>query len=162
MKLNQTVLIVDDDSTVRKILTRVAGDVGFAKIIEARDGVEAFKQYQIYKPYLVLLDIHMPGISGLEVLDTLRKFDPNARIIIMTGMVKKEYILQAAKKGALHYLRKDLPYRDVTARLKGLLQTQELIDERTERERLLDDLSSLEIPNDISSIDPIYAEINRL
>ena len=103
MKLK--VLVVDDDPTVRDVLTTLLGFDGF-EVVSAPDGPTALQLAKTLDPDIVLLDVVMPGIDGLEVCRTLRNRAPDTRIVMLTGRGAAEDELDGVAAGAHAYLKK--------------------------------------------------------
>jgi two-component system, chemotaxis family, chemotaxis protein CheY len=82
------ILVVDDSALSRRILRRILEAAGHA-IHEADDGMVALERYAIAHPDLVLLDMTMRGMHGLDVLGKLRELDPNARVIVATADIQR-------------------------------------------------------------------------
>jgi DNA-binding NarL/FixJ family response regulator len=102
------VLIVDDHSVVREgIRTVLAGDPRLAVVGEAGDATAAVAQAELARPDVVLLDITMPGTSGLDAVPRLLAVSPRSRILMLSVHDNTEYVLQAVRAGAHGYLRKD-------------------------------------------------------
>ena len=102
------VLIVDDHSVVREgIRTVLAGDTGLSVVGEAGSVSEALERASHVQPDVILLDITMPGTSGLEAVPQLLTTVPAARILMLSVHDNTEYVLQAVRAGAHGYLRKD-------------------------------------------------------
>lgn len=102
------VLIVDDHSVVREGIRHVlAGDPGVTVVGEAGDTPAAIAQTELAKPDVVLLDITMPGASGLEAVPRLLSVSPRTRVLMLSVHDNTEYVLQAVRAGAHGYLRKD-------------------------------------------------------
>lgn len=103
------VLIVDDHtlfrSGVRLLLQR---HEGFEVVGEADDGLEGVKRAKQLKPDVVLLDLHMPGTSGLEAVPLLREEVPQAQVIMLTVSEDAEDLLEALRAGARGYLLKNI------------------------------------------------------
>ena len=104
------ILIVDDDASMRYSLNRMLEGQGFVVSL-AKNGVEALERFDQDKPELVIMDIRMPGQSGLEVLKTLKERDPKALVILMTAFGTTETAIEAMKFGAFDYILKpfDIP-----------------------------------------------------
>ena len=107
------ILIVDDSRTSRKILRRILEDNGFTIIGEAVNGEEGYLKYQELKPDLVTLDITMPKMDGLEALRLIKKFDENAKAVMITAAGQKEKMLLAIKSGAADFIAKPYEGSDV-------------------------------------------------
>jgi two-component system chemotaxis response regulator CheY len=107
MNFKGTVLLVDDEPHIRKFVALMLKQVGVSTIIEAANGHEAIAQYQQENPDLVLLDINMPVMDGLETLQQLRQINPEAVVVMLTSMVNRQNVDQALALGATNYIRKD-------------------------------------------------------
>ena len=101
------VMIVDDDPLISKVIS--AGLRDLAEIILAHDGSEVVRKYQEYTPDMVILDIHLPSISGLDLLNKLLELDPHAYIIMLSADSSKNNVLQTKFKGAKGFLTKPFP-----------------------------------------------------
>jgi len=99
------ILMVDDSGVSRRMLRKALGP-GEHEILEAQDGMSALEQYGLQQPDLVLLDLTMPGIHGLEVLDKLIELDPQARVIIATADIQRSTRTLAEEGGALGFVTK--------------------------------------------------------
>ena len=107
------ILIVDDSRTSRKILRKILEDNGYTVIGEAVNGEDGYIKYQELKPDLVTLDITMPKMDGLESLRLIRKFDPEAKAVMITAAGQKEKMLLAIKSGAADFIAKPYEGSDV-------------------------------------------------
>lgn len=107
------ILIVDDSRTSRKILRKILEDSGYTVIGEAVNGEDGYIKYQELKPDLVTLDITMPKMDGLESLRLIRKFDPEAKAVMITAAGQKEKMLLAIKSGAADFIAKPYEGSDV-------------------------------------------------
>jgi len=104
--MSPSILIVDDDKLLSSILATTVQRAGYNVVGQASNGHEAVQLYRQLKPDLVLLDIIMPDMSGLEVLKEIRSLDPEARVIICSALGHQDMIIQALKAGALDFLVK--------------------------------------------------------
>lgn len=101
------VLIADDHSVVRKGICQMINDESDMEVAEeAKDGVDALKKARDVKPDIVLLDIAMPHLSGLEVISMIKDAVPEANIIILSMYARESFVHQALKSGALGYILK--------------------------------------------------------
>ena len=89
------VLVADDSSTMRKIILRSLQAVGVPSAIEAADGAEALSLFKRGEFDLVLTDWNMPKKNGLEVIQEIRKIDPDVKIIMVTTEAEKSRVLEA-------------------------------------------------------------------
>ena len=105
------VLVVDDDPNVQEILREFLSAKGY-EIITAGDGAEGLRRVKEERPHLILLDIQMPKMDGLEVLRRLREIDKEVSVIMITSVNEQEIARQAIELGAFDYIVKplDLPY----------------------------------------------------
>lgn len=127
-------LVVDDDTMVRQLVSAIAGDIGF-EIREANDGVEAIniiKSGNIFD--VVIADIRMPGLGGLELLKFLGSFSPHPVIILVTGYGSVEIAREAMLCGAFEYLTKPFDIRLVEKTLEAAVYHKKLLDEYQEEE----------------------------
>jgi CheY-like chemotaxis protein len=114
---SKTILIVDDEPSIREVLSgyfeHQYGPRGFT-IETAADGAEALAAVRRRRPALILLDIDMPGMSGVEALRAVRAIDPRIPVIMVTGNADSRVAGQVIKDGAYSYLPKPVkfPYLD--------------------------------------------------
>ncbi len=116
------ILLIDDSALSRSILKRALGN-GYT-YLEAVDGMSGLENYFLEKPDLVILDITMPGLSGLDVLTKLREMDPHARVIIGTADVQDFSRKQAEDLGAFGFIVKPFDSEAVQEIVKKALETQ--------------------------------------
>jgi two-component system chemotaxis response regulator CheY len=124
MNFQGSILLVDDEAHIRKYVSLILKQLGVAKVIEAGNGEEAIVSYQSLKPDLVLLDISMPLMNGLETLKKLKEIDPEAMIIMLTSMVNRQSIDEALALGAANYIRKDTPKEEIAQAIKETLDSR--------------------------------------
>jgi len=102
------ILIVDDHTVVRKGLKAlILTEADLEVVGEAGDGEEAVRRARILKPDVILMDMSMPKMDGVEAITEIKKEDPEARILVLTSFAEDKKILAAIKAGALGYLLKD-------------------------------------------------------
>jgi DNA-binding response OmpR family regulator len=113
------ILIVDDEADIVDFLTTVLADEGY-KTEVARDGLEALERIEANVPSLVILDLMMPRMSGMEVLDSLRKKapDPRPSIIVLSAKSTHHDILQALENGADDFIPKPFELEDLLLRVR--------------------------------------------
>ncbi len=112
----QTILIVDDDKSIRYSLKRMME--GKYSILTAQNGEEALERVKESFPDLILMDIKMPGRSGIDVLREIKLIDPKSPVIIMTAYGTTETAIEAMKYGAFDYILKPFPI----PQMKGLVE----------------------------------------
>ena len=130
------VLIVDDDQSSLNMLEEFLEEEGFG-VVTASDGVEAIEKIREEDLDIILTDLKMPGVDGIEVLKTAKKVDANLHVVIVTGYASLETALQAIKEGAYDYITKPFRLEEVLIVLKNVSEKVEL--ERDKR-GLLEDL----------------------
>lgn len=113
-------LIVDDQHGVRRLLFEAFNDEGY-RVRMAGGGIEALKMVSQEMPDLVLLDIKMPVMSGLETLAELRKISKDMPVLMMTAYGDLEVVEQAKKLGVMHYIIKPFDLNELKMTVKGLL-----------------------------------------
>lgn len=102
------VLVADDHSVVREGLRHVlTGAPGFEVVAEAATAAEALALAERHTPDVIVLDISMPGGSGLGIVEQLRRQQPNARILMLSIHDQREYVVESVRAGAHGYIRKD-------------------------------------------------------
>ncbi len=112
----QTILIVDDDRAIRYSLKRMLEEK--YSILTAQNGEEALDQVKSSSPDLIIMDIKMPGRSGMELLKEIKSIDPKSLVIMMTAYGTTETAIEAMKYGAFDYILKPFP----------ILQMKELVE----------------------------------
>lgn len=118
------ILLIDDSGLSRTLFKRALGDEGYA-FLEAVDGMSGLELYFLEKPDLVILDLTMPGINGLDVLARLREMDPQARVVIGTADVQDFSRLEAERLGAVDFILKPFNARNVQAVVSNALAKAE-------------------------------------
>lgn len=112
------ILLVDDESHIRKYVALILKQMGSPAIVEVANGQEAVAQYRLDRPDLVLLDVNMPQMDGIETLRHLMAFDPDAIVIMLTSLANRQTVEQALELGAANYIRKDTPKEEIAAALR--------------------------------------------
>ena len=133
-----SILIVDDEVSILNSLSSILEDEGY-EVSVAKSGVEALKQCAVNPPELMMLDIWMPEMDGLETLRRLRELVPHTQVMMMSGHGSIETAVKAIKLGAYDYIEKPLSLENVTLRVKHALDQHRLEQEnrtlRTKVER---------------------------
>ena len=119
--MTHKLLLVDDSGLARRSMRAMLEPAGF-EVIEAEDGMAALERYSIDKPDLVILDLVMKGMYGLDVLTKLRQLDPEARVVVVSADVQQssQDMVQAA--GAIGFLNKPVERERVLSLLRGALE----------------------------------------
>jgi DNA-binding response OmpR family regulator/two-component sensor histidine kinase len=127
IKLNEktTILVVDDDQQIREVLTELLNEDPFT-VINASSAEEALAIYVNSKPDLILLDIMLGGMSGLELTQLIRRNDQITPIIIISGEQNIESAIEALRFGANDYIMKPFGLEHIEQSVKRLMKTSEL------------------------------------
>ena len=107
-------LIVDDDPTYCRVLARAMEGRGFSVMV-AHDVRQAIDMAEENRPRFAVVDLHMPGPSGLALVARMRQLDANARIVVLTGYASIATAIEAIKIGATHYLAKPAKVDEIVA-----------------------------------------------
>jgi two-component system nitrate/nitrite response regulator NarL len=103
------IVVIDDHTLFRRgIIALLQREEGFALVGEAADGLEGVRRVTELKPDVVLLDLHMPGVSGLDAMKSILEEAPGTRVVMLTVSEQAEDLMAALKTGALGYLLKNI------------------------------------------------------
>jgi DNA-binding NarL/FixJ family response regulator len=122
------VLIADDHRIVRQGLRHVCELGGLTVVGEAEDGREAVKLTWQLQPDVILMDINMPVLDGVQATRLIVEANPSARVIILTMYRQDRYVFEAVKAGARGYLLKDIGEQDLIAAIRAVHQGDALIN----------------------------------
>ncbi len=125
------ILVVDDEFSIREILNDVLSNEGFT-IYTAENGIEALKIIQESSPDLVITDMKMPKMGGMELLYQINSMRNKVITIMMTGFATVETAVEAIKKGAYDYIMKPFQFSDLLRVIEHALEKQRLIKENLE------------------------------
>ena len=100
------ILIVDDAAFMRKVIKDTLSKSGYTDLYEAVDGADAVEKYNEIQPDLVLMDIPMPNMDGLEALKTIRGKDGNANVVMCSAMGQESMVIDAVRSGAKDFIVK--------------------------------------------------------
>ena len=117
------ILVVDDSGLARRGTRRVLEGAGYA-VAEAEDGMAALERYFVEKPDLVVLDLVMKGMYGIDVLAKLRQLDPEARVIVLSADIQTSSRQMVTDAGAAAFLNKPVTSEDLLAAVSGALETK--------------------------------------
>lgn len=119
----ETVVVVDDDGMMRDMLKITLRGDGYSVIGEAANGVEAVSKCGNLKPDVVLLDINMPQMDGLQALTEIHKICPDTIVIMISAEATMEKVSEAIKKGAAGFVVKPLNAANVLERVSACLRS---------------------------------------
>lgn len=134
------ILIVDDEPSNVSILERMLKRAGYINISGTTDGRAAVELYREARPDLLLLDLHMPDLGGLELIETLKDENPSGTflpIIAITGDTSPETRLRALLLGVQGFLTKPVEYLDTMFRIRNLLEIQRFVRQLDDENQLL-------------------------
>lgn len=104
--MSYRILLVDDSKVMRLMLIKILKSAGYEIAGEACDGQKAIEQYKALQPDLVTMDITMPNMSGIEAVQTIKAYDPNARIVMCSAMGQNFLMMEAMNAGARNFIIK--------------------------------------------------------
>ncbi len=122
MRFNGKVLLVDDEAHIRKFVGLILKKFCYPTIIEASDGIEALALFAQKKPDLVLLDVNMPNLDGIQTLERMLRLAPDANVVMLTSLVNRQTVEECVRLGALGYIRKDTPREEIGAQLERIMK----------------------------------------
>ncbi len=128
--MSGTICLVDDEPSILNTLSSILEDEGY-QVMVAKTGEEALKVIQMEPPDIVILDIWMPELDGLEVLKRVREQFPNMMVIMMSGHGSVETAVKATKLGAYDYLEKPLDLEKVAILVRNALHQRKLEEENS-------------------------------
>jgi len=122
MPFTGKILLVDDEPHVRKYIGLLARGLGSPVIIEAANGEEALARYAEESPDLVLLDVNLPGMDGVQILSAILAQDPDAVVVMLTSLANRQTIEESLRLGAVGYIRKDTPKEAIITELAEIIR----------------------------------------
>lgn len=122
MKFAGKILLVDDEAHIRKYLLLIIKQLGRPTLVEAVNGEDALVVFQRENPEVVLLDVNMPKMGGIETLKRLKALNPNCVVIMLTSLANRETVEQALENGASGYIRKDTPKEEIATVLTETIE----------------------------------------
>jgi DNA-binding NarL/FixJ family response regulator len=129
------ILVVDDQSMVRAGFRMLLGDEPDIEVVaEAADGLEAVAQTARFHPDVVLMDIRMPRLDGLEATRRILAADPSARVLILTTFGLEDYVYEALRAGASGFVLKDDPPEQLLAAVRTVAEGDALLSPAVTRQ----------------------------
>jgi DNA-binding NtrC family response regulator len=156
------ILVVDDEKIFRESLYHWFIEEGF-EVTPVDSGEEALKVFEVDKFDIILLDIKMPGMSGLDLLGKIKNIDPHATIIMITAFASVTTAIQALKEGAYDYVTKPVDPEELTHLIHKALKDRELVNENRKLKERIDDLIKPDnLIGDSPEMRKIYELINTV
>jgi CheY-like chemotaxis protein len=121
MNFQGKILLVDDEAHIRKYVGLILKSICTPTIVEANNGLEAIELYPRENPDLVLLDVNMPQMDGIETLKRLKEVDADCLVVMLTSLANRQTIEQALEYGAVNYIRKDTPKDEIARALSEII-----------------------------------------
>ena len=118
-----SILIVDDTAFTRLVLRNMFEKLGIEVVAEADSGEEAVRNYCLYRPSLVIMDITMPGMNGLAASRKIIELDKDAKIIICSAVARRDTVIKAIQAGARDFIAKPLQFERIEWAVQHLLET---------------------------------------
>ncbi|MFN4223375.1 MAG: chemotaxis protein CheY [Fervidobacterium nodosum] len=116
------VLVVDDAAFMRMMLKDILTKAGHEVVGEAANGVEAVEKYKELKPDVVTMDITMPEMNGIDAIKEIKKFDPNATVIVCSAMGQQAMVIEAIQAGAKDFIVKPFQAARVIEAIQKVLK----------------------------------------
>jgi DNA-binding NtrC family response regulator len=159
---SHTILIVDDDADSRAVLDDVLTEQGFTVAVaaDARSGLDLVRQH---RPAVVLLDLDMPGMSGLQALPEIQAIEPEIPVIILTGEARVPTVVEAMRRGAYDYLTKPWRAEELLLRLHRALERRTLAEEvRALRQKLQEAAPRRDLMGSSSAVAEVVRQVEQV
>jgi DNA-binding NarL/FixJ family response regulator len=126
---DRRILIVDDHPLFRQGLCRLIEEGGgFSVVAEASNGHEAIRQADIHRPDITMIDVQLPGVTGLNIARILKKQHPTMRIVILSMYIDDDRLFEAVRVGASAFLTKDLEGAELIRSLEQVAMGEQIIN----------------------------------
>lgn len=116
------IMVVDDAAFMRMMLIDALAKNGYDDFVEAENGREAFEKYKTLRPDMVIMDITMPEMDGLEALKAIRQFDPQAQVIMCSAMGQESMVIDAIRSGAKDFIVKPFKAERIIKTVETILK----------------------------------------
>ena len=148
--MSVTVLLVDDHPIIRQGLrTLLEGDPEFKVVGEAGDGIEALQLVQRLKPHIVVVDMMMPGLNGLEVIRQIKKLSPTTRTIVLSMQSADAYVIEALKIGANGYVLKECGPNEMINAVREVMRGNRFLSAKLSDRLQIVGQSIMDTPSDV-------------
>jgi len=135
----KTILVADDDASIRSLLQQLLVDQGYS-VLEAATGTEVVQQVGQASPDLVIMDVRMPELDGIEALQKVKTLSPKTNVLIMTAFGSSNFAIKAMELGAFDYITKPFELDKISHTVRRAFDYQDLAQEV---EVLRDEISTL-------------------
>jgi len=131
----EKIWVVDDEDSVRGVLAAMLGRLGY-EVRAFQNGEVVLDEYTSERPDVVITDVQMPGINGVDLTRELLEKDPKAIVLVMTGFPSYSVAVEAVKAGAADFISKPCQFEEIRIRLTRALQ-ERAFERRIRRGRLI-------------------------
>ncbi len=150
------VILADDHALVRAgIHALLASLEGIEVVAEAGDGRQALQLVKVNQPDMVLMDISMPELNGLDAVEKITRDFPHVRVVILSMHANEEYVLQALRAGAAGYLLKDAGITELELAVRAVARGEIYLSPPVSRSVIDDYLRRLDNPAEIGGLPPV-------
>jgi two-component system, NtrC family, response regulator HydG len=159
--MQPTILVVDDDESNRVTLERLLGREGY-EVTHASTGREAMERLRAHPADLVLTDLKMPGMTGIDLLKAVRTLDPDVEVVVMTAYGTVETAVEAMKEGAYDFVAKPLKRLELVTTVRKALEKRGLqVENRRLREQLAE-VGEGEVVGQSDAMRALLAEVEQV
>jgi two-component system, NtrC family, response regulator AtoC len=153
----RTILVADDDASIRSLLKQLLSDEGY-NVVEATTGSEVVEKVKDVNPDLVIMDVRMPELDGIEALSKLKVSSPKTSVLIMTAFGSSNNAIRAMELGAFDYITKPFELDKISHTVKRVIEYRDLT---SEVQVLRDEISSLVQTERIVGNSPAMQEVYK-
>jgi two-component system response regulator AtoC len=154
----RTILVADDDASIRSLLKQLLSDEGY-NVVEATTGSEVVEKVKDVNPDLVIMDVRMPELDGIEALSKLKVSSPKTSVLIMTAFGSSNNAIRAMELGAFDYITKPFELDKISHTVKRVIEYRDLT---SEVQVLRDEISSLVQTERIVGNSPAMQEVYKI
>ncbi len=153
----RTILVADDDASIRSLLKQLLSDEGYS-VVEATTGTEVVEKVKDTNPDLVIMDVRMPELDGIEALSKLKVSSPKTSVLIMTAFGSSNNAIRAMELGAFDYITKPFELDKISHTVRRVIEYRDLT---SEVQVLRDEISSLVQTERIVGNSPAMQEVYK-
>lgn len=160
MELTEKILLVDDDPDNLKIVKRLLEKEGY-QVQAASGGEKSLKLMDSFRPDLILLDMNMPGMDGLETIQVLKRKENAAAVVFVTANTTTEDVIRGLDAGALDYISKPFSGMELLARVRAQLRVKKLQDELRAANKKLQGLVEIDDLTGLYNMRSVYEKLDQ-